>query len=130
MKMQGYVEYISFNYEVLKRIRELDPTARTLYLWEGKKELKDLVNDRISGIDYSYYAYRQDKNLTQKAREAGLLTNVWTVNNAEELQQYYLLGVDYITTDEPAFSYDAQYSPLSLSTAMYVPSLFGNLLFQ
>ena len=39
MKMQGYVEYISFNYEVLKRIRELDPTARTLYLWEGKKEL-------------------------------------------------------------------------------------------
>jgi len=30
-----------------------------------------------------------------------LLTNVWTVNNAEELQQYYLLGVDYITTDEP-----------------------------
>ena len=101
MKMQGYVEYISFNYEVLKRIRELDPTARTLYLWEGKKELKDLVNDRISGIDYSYYAYRQDKNLTQKAREAGLLTNVWTVNNAEELQQYYLLGVDYITTDEP-----------------------------
>ena len=99
--MQGYVEYISFNYEVLKRIRELDPTARTFYLWEGKKELKDLVNDRISGIDYSYYAYRQDKNLTQKAREAGLLTNVWTVNNAEELQQYYLLGVDYITTDEP-----------------------------
>ena len=87
MKMQGYVE--------------LDPTARTLYLWEGKKELKDLVNDRISGIDYSYYAYRQDKNLTQKAREAGLLTNVWTVNSAEELQQYYLLGVDYITTDEP-----------------------------
>lgn len=101
MKMQGDVEYISFNYEVLKRIRELDPTARTLYLWEGKKELKDLVDDRISGIDYSYYAYRQDKNLTQKAKEAGLLTNVWTVNNSEELQQYYFLGVDYITTDEP-----------------------------
>ena len=36
MKMQGYVEYISFNYEVLKRIRELDPTAKTLYLWKEK----------------------------------------------------------------------------------------------
>lgn len=101
MKMQGYVEYISFNYEVLKRIRQLDPTARTLYLMEGKKELKELADDRISGIDYSYYAYRQDKELARKAKEAGLLTNVWTVNNAEELQQYYLLGVDYITTDEP-----------------------------
>lgn len=101
MKMQGYVEYISFNYEVLKRIRELDPTARILYLWEGKKELKDLVNDRISGIDYSYYAYRQDKELLKKAKSMGLLTNVWTVNDAEELLFHYQQGVDYITTDEP-----------------------------
>lgn len=101
MKMQGYVEYISFNYDVLKRIRQLDPTAKILYLMEGKNELQDLVNDSISGIDYSYYAYRQDKNLFQKAKEKGLLTNVWTVNNAEELFLYYQLGLDYITTDEP-----------------------------
>lgn len=60
-----------------------------------------MVNDSISGIDYSYYAYRQDKNLLQKAKEKGLLTNVWTVNNAEELFLYYQLGFDYITTDEP-----------------------------
>lgn len=101
MKMQGYVEYISFNYEVLKRIRELDPTAKTLYLWEGKKQLGDLIKDRISGIDYSYYAYRQDKNLVKNAKGMGLLTNVWTVNDAEELLLYYQQGVDYITTDEP-----------------------------
>ena len=101
MKMQGDVEYISFNYEVLKRIRELDPTAKTLYLWEGKKQLEDLINDRISGIDYSYYAYRQDKDLVAKAKKAGLLTNVWTVNNAEDLLLYYQQDVDYITTDEP-----------------------------
>ena len=101
MKMQGYVEYISFNYEVLKRIRELDPTAKTLYLWEGKKQLGDLIKDRISGIDYSYYAYRQDKNLVKNAKGMGLLTNVWTVNDAEEVLLYYQQGVDYITTDEP-----------------------------
>lgn len=101
MKMQGYVEYISFNYEALKRIRQLDPTAKTFYLMEGKKKLKELVDDRISGIDYSYYAYREDKNLIRSAKDEGLLTNVWTVNNAEELQQYYLQGVGYITTDEP-----------------------------
>ena len=101
MKMQGYVKYISFNYEVLKRIHYLDPTATTLYLWEGKRLLSDLVNDGISGIDYSYYAYRQDKDLNQKAHQKNLLTNVWTVNNAQELSQYYEDGVDYITTDEP-----------------------------
>lgn len=101
MKMQGDVAYISFNYEVLKRIRELDSTAHTLYLWEGKKQLEDLRKDRISGIDYSYYAYRQDKNLIEKAKKMGLLTNVWTVNTAEDLLLYYQQGVDYITTDEP-----------------------------
>ena len=101
MKMQGYVEYISFNYEVLKRIRELDSTAKILYLWENKKQLEERIKDRISGIDYSYYAYRQDKDLIGKAKTAGLLTNVWTVNDAEELLFYYQQGIDYITTDEP-----------------------------
>lgn len=101
MKMQGDVEYISFNYEVLKRIRKLDPTARTLYLWEGKKRMEDLINDGISGIDYSYYAYRQDKDLIGKAKRLGLLTNVWTVNTAEDLLLYYQQDIDYITTDEP-----------------------------
>lgn len=63
--------------------------------------MEDLINDRISGIDYSYYAYRQDKDLVAKAKKAGLLTNVWTVNNAEDLLLYYQQDVDYITTDEP-----------------------------
>lgn len=47
-----------------------------------KKQLGDLIKDRISGIDYSYYAYRQDKNLVKNAKGMGLLTNVWTVNDA------------------------------------------------
>lgn len=101
MNMQGDVQYISFNYEVLKRIRLLDPTARVLYLQENKKELDQLLADKISGIDYSYYAYRKDSELIEKAKKKNLLTNVWTVNNAEDLKNYYLLGVDYITTDEP-----------------------------
>ena len=101
MKMQGDVIYISFNYEVLKHIRKLDITACTLYLWEGKKQLADLIIDRISGIDYSYYAYRQDQKLLEKAKKMGLLTNVWTVNTAEDLLLFYKQGVDYITTDEP-----------------------------
>lgn len=101
MKMQGFVKYISFNYEVLKRIRQLDPTAVTMYLWEGKKTLSEVVSDKISGIDYSFYAYQKDNSLIKEAHAAGLLTNVWTVNKPEDLLYYYQSGVDYITTDEP-----------------------------
>lgn len=101
MKMQGDVLYISFNYEVLKRIRSLDATAKVLYLWEDKQTLQQLVDDGITGIDYSYYAFRKNPLLVEDAHAKGLLTNVWTVNNADELEKYYRQGVDYITTDEP-----------------------------
>lgn len=101
LKMQGYVEYISFNYDVLKRIRQLDATAKTLYLMGGQRALEELVSDRISGIDYSYQIYNQDAELLSNAESFGLLTNVWTVNNVDELKKYYKSGVDYITTDMP-----------------------------
>ena len=60
-----------------------------------------MKNDGLTGIDYSFYSFRSDSQLTQKAHEEGLTVNVWTVNQPDELQQYYHSEIDYITTDEP-----------------------------
>lgn len=100
MKAQAWMEYISFDYEVLRRIRYLDPFARTQYL-AGDKDVRKVKNDGLTGIDYSFYSFRSDPQLTQKAHEEGLTVNVWTVNQPDELQQYYHSEIDYITTDEP-----------------------------
>jgi len=100
MKAQAWVEYISFDYESLKRVYALDKTAQTAYL-TGDKTIHEVKNDNITGIDYSFYSYRDDTSLNQKAHGIGLKTNVWTVNTKDELELYYEQGLDYITTDEP-----------------------------
>lgn len=100
LQAQGWVDYITFNYDAALRIRELDPTAKILYL-EANKSLEELKDAKISGIDYHYSHFKKDKELQNKAKILNLLTNVWTVNSEEDLKYFYDLGLDYITTDEP-----------------------------
>lgn len=97
---QGWVKYISFSYDALLRIRELDPFADISYL-TGDKTVEEVKKDGLSGIDYSFYSYEGDTNLVRKAHALGLTVNVWTVNDTGKLQRFLKEGVDMITTDEP-----------------------------
>lgn len=99
-KAQAWVDYISFDYEALLRVKELDPTANISYL-ETNKALEELSAEKVDGIDYHYSAFYNDEKLTDKAKQLGLTTNVWTVNTEEQMQYLLQQGVDYITTDEP-----------------------------
>jgi glycerophosphoryl diester phosphodiesterase len=100
LKVQAWVDYISFNYGVLKRVHELDPDAKTAYLADDKK-LEELVADGITGIDYPFYSFHKDETLVKKAHQLGLTVNVWTVDQEEELRYFITQGVDRITTNEP-----------------------------
>ncbi len=100
MKAQGYIEYISFSYEALLRIMELDPTACTSYL-TGDKSVNEIKAHGLTGIDYDFYVYRNNPTIVEDCEKLGLTTNVWTVNEEKELELYLRKGVDYITTDEP-----------------------------
>lgn len=100
LKAQAWTEYISFDYEVLCRIKYLDPSAKTHYLG-GDKNVETVKRDGLTGIDYSFYSFRNDPNLIRSAHKEGLTVNVWTVNQPQELEIYHRSEVDYITTDEP-----------------------------
>jgi glycerophosphoryl diester phosphodiesterase len=100
MNAQAWTDYITFSFDAAKRIRELDPTAKILYL-EADKTLEELKAERISGIDYHYSNFIKDTDLAKKAKSIGLLTNAWTVNKAEDMQTMLDQDIDYITTDEP-----------------------------
>lgn len=100
LKVQAWVDYISFNYGVLKRVHELDPDAKTAYLSDDKK-LEELVTDGITGIDYPFYSFHKDETLVKKAHQLGLTVNVWTLDKEEELRYFITQGVDQITTNEP-----------------------------
>ncbi|WP_206367299.1 glycerophosphodiester phosphodiesterase [Sphingobacterium sp. SGR-19] len=100
LKAQAYIEYISFDYNVLKRIKAQDQTAKTAYLM-GNKTVDELKADGITGLDYDFYKYEADPQLLAKAKSRGLTTNVWTVNKEAALCTFLQSGVDRITTDEP-----------------------------
>ncbi len=97
---QAWVEYISFNYDVLLKIRELDRTA-AISLLEGYKTLEELQSDRVTGIDYYFTAFLEDTTFIDRAHAMGFTTNAWTVNDAEAMEKLRDMGIRYITTDEP-----------------------------
>lgn len=100
LKVQAWVDYISFNYGVLARIRELDLVAKTAYL-SGDKSCEELAADKVSGIDYPFHSFHNDEGLAGKAHQLGLSVNVWTVDKEDELRYFLNAGADQITTNEP-----------------------------
>ncbi|UYQ93768.1 glycerophosphodiester phosphodiesterase family protein [Chitinophaga horti] len=97
---QGWILYISFDYDILLKILELDPYAKVAYL-NGEKSPAQLKADKIWGFDYNYGVVNKDISILKDARSKGITTNVWTVNKAEQMDQLLNAGVDFLTTDEP-----------------------------
>ena len=95
--MQDQVEYISFNYDICKKIVEYDPSAMVQYL-AGNKKPADLFKDGIRGIDYQHSVLTDE--MIQQAHELGMTVNVWTVNSKSEIARFLSKGVDLVTTDE------------------------------
>lgn len=99
-KAQGWVNYISFDYKALLRLRQFDETAN-LAILEPAVHLDVLALDKITGIDYHYGEYDKMSRLVERCDKLGLQTNVWTVNTKDLMIKMLDLKVDYITTDEP-----------------------------
>lgn len=100
MKADKWVEYICFDYDVGKKVVELDPMAKVAYL-NGDKSPQDAKNDGYSGLNYHYSKYKDHPHWIGEAHELGLTINVWTVNDTKEMRRLMEQNVDYITTDEP-----------------------------
>ncbi|MFT3902779.1 MAG: glycerophosphodiester phosphodiesterase family protein [Niabella sp.] len=98
-KAQGWVTYISFDYDVLKKVRELDATAPLQYL-NGDAPVEKLKQDGI-GADYHYSVFQKDGNWLSRAHEAGVVTNAWTVDSPEIMDDLLSQKIMFITTDEP-----------------------------
>lgn len=100
MRAQPWVTYISFDYDILKEIVRIDPSAKTMYL-NGNISPTQLKTDGITGADYHYNVFQKDDQSISKARDAGIQTNVWTVNDPLLMDYFLARDIDYITTDEP-----------------------------
>src|SRR5680860_1634249 len=92
--------YISFGYEILKKIEELNPKAHTQYL-EANKSPEELKADGIDGADYHFKAFKKHPEWIESAKKIGIALNAWTVNDPADMDWLLEEGFDFITTNEP-----------------------------
>ena len=54
------------------------------------------------GLDYHLALLKKYPEWIEEAHKLGLDVNVWTVNSPEDVDSYFKMGVDKVTTDIPA----------------------------
>jgi len=100
LKAQNRIVYISFDYDILKKIIAADPKATTQYL-EGNKSPEQLKMDGITGADYHFPVFKRNPGWIESAKTNGIALNAWTVNEAADMDWLLANGFDFITTNEP-----------------------------
>ena len=105
LKAQKWIDYISFDYDICKKVMALDPQANVAYL-NGNLPPAELKKDGFFGLDYSLKVMKKHPEWIQQAKEEGLTVNVWTVNKQEDMKWLLEQDVDFITTNEPELLFD------------------------
>lgn len=105
LNADAYISYyISFSYTLIKRIKEIDPNSKVLYL-DGSKSPQELKDDNITGLDYYVWKLKSNENWIDEAKQLGLKLNAWTANKQEDIDWLLAHKFDYITTDEPELTF-------------------------
>jgi len=104
MKMEKYVEYISFSKYICQELKRKSPASIVVYLaaLSGMALTPQALKEEgFDGLDYHFRLISANPHWIKEAKDLGLITNVWTVNDEEIMKQMLELGADYITTDKP-----------------------------
>ena len=96
--------FISFNWPMCKELVRLIPNAAVQYL-NGDKSPQMVKDAGLTGIDYHYSVFQKHPEYISEAQELRLKTNAWTVNDQETMAWLLALGIDFITTNEPALAF-------------------------
>ena len=95
------VVFISFSYYICKELARMCPEFTVQYL-NGDKSPAEVRADGINGIDYHYSRFAAHPEWVQEAHALGMSVNVWTVDGEKTIRKMIGLGVDQITTNDPA----------------------------
>ncbi len=94
------ISWLSFDYDIVKRISEIEPDAEVFYL-NGDIAPAVLKSEGIKGAGYNYSVFKEKPEWIDEAKRSGVLLNVWTVNNPDDMDWFISHCFNYITTDEP-----------------------------
>ena len=100
LKIEKRIVYISFSQDILRWIKEKQPKATVLYL-ESDMTIEAIVQNKFDGINLHYTSFKMNSQLSATAKNAGLKTGSWTVNELSDLAILQGQGVEWITTNQP-----------------------------
>ena len=100
LKIEKRIVYISFSKDILSWIKEKQPTATVLYL-ESDLSIDAVVQNKFDGINLHYTSFKNNSQLSESAKKAGLKIGSWTVNELSDLAILQQQGVEWITTNQP-----------------------------
>ena len=83
-----------------EKIVQHAPKSKVSYL-NGDLSPREAKEAGYAGIDYEDSVYIDHPSWIKEARQLGLVTNVWTVNDLKEIKYFFRQGIDYVTTNEP-----------------------------
>ena len=99
----------AFQRETIRRLRELEPTARTMFLVtrgdverERTRPTEAVRRAReLGATDLGMNHRLIDAEVVSAARGAGIRLAAWTVNEAADIRRMIDLGVDMVMSDRP-----------------------------
>ena len=94
------IVYISFDYNMCLHLLKRIPRAHVQYL-NGDKTPDQLKEAGIRGMDYNFSVFKKHPEWITRAKELGIVLNVWTVNDLAMMQSFLDQGFELITTNEP-----------------------------
>lgn len=105
LDLENNIVYISFDYDILKKILELKPSAQTQYL-TGDKTPDQVKADGMTGVDYHFSVFKLHPEWIESAKKNNIALNAWTVNTAEDMDWLINSGFNFITTNEPELLFE------------------------
>lgn len=97
----------SFNYDILKRVKELEPSIQVGYI------LSAAYGNFYSMSDVDFFSMNASflsKRMVDAIHNSGKQVHVWTVNNETSIKNLTNKGVDNIITDDPVLARETIYS--------------------
>lgn len=117
------VVIIAFDWNFLAQVHALAPNVQLGALGSGTLNETVIGNIAAAGADFVNWSDGASVNTANidLAHAAGLEFHVWTVNSTGRMQQLIELGVDGITTDDPAALRElVPYSPADFNSNGFV----------
>lgn len=100
LELESQSEFISFSLNICEQIKKIDTVFKVQYL-KGELSPLQIKEKGLDGLDYNYSVFMKNPTWISQAKTLGLITNSWTVNDAEVFRKLKEQGIDFITTDIP-----------------------------